>query len=139
VNAAIAAGYARFQGCVSGPQEGAMGVHYTDGPLFDGIVDLRNPKVLVYEPKNGRLHLVAAEDIEPADAWDPTHEEGDKPHLLGQLFHYPPSQNRYGGGPFDELHVWALKANPHGTFADWNPNVSCADWNGLPNTDGSMN
>jgi hypothetical protein len=27
VNAAIAAGYVQFQGCVSGPDEGAMGVH----------------------------------------------------------------------------------------------------------------
>ena len=33
--------------------------------------------------------------------------------------------NRYGLGPFYELHVWAWKPNPHGTFADMNPNVSC--------------
>jgi hypothetical protein len=130
VNVAIAAGYAQFQGCVSGPLEGAMGVHFAKGPLFDGNIDVRAPEVLVYEQRNGRLHLVAAEYIVPAEFWDPTHDESDKPHLMGQLFHYAPSPNRYGGGPFYELHVWAIKQNPRGAFADWNPNVSCAEWEG---------
>ena len=132
VNDAIAAGYAQFQGCVSGPAEGAMGVHFAKGELFDGTVDVRNPEVLVYEPRNGRLRLVAAEYIVPSEAWDPAHDPYDKPHLLGHLFHYAPAPNRYGGTPFYELHVWAGKPNPHGAFADWNPNVSCADWEGSP-------
>jgi hypothetical protein len=128
VNDAIAAGYEQFQGCVSGPLEGAMGVHFANGALFDGKIDPQNPEVLVYEPRKGRLELVAAEYIVPAEFWDPVHDDYDKPHLLGQLYHYAPSPNRYGGGPFYELHVWAAKHNPRGTFADWNPNVSCADW-----------
>ena len=61
VNAAIAAGYVQFQGCVSGPEQGAMGVHYSNFALFDGVTDIANPEVLVYEPKDGRLRLVAAE------------------------------------------------------------------------------
>jgi hypothetical protein len=128
VNDAIAAGYEQFQGCVSGPLEGAMGVHFAKGDLFDGTIDVQRPEVLVYEPRNGRLHLVAAEYVVPAEAWDPTHEDYDKPHLMGQLYHYAPSPNRYGGGPFYELHVWAMKPNPRGAFADWNPDVSCAQW-----------
>jgi hypothetical protein len=128
VDDAIAEGYERFQGCVSGPFEGAMGVHYANGALFDGKIEPLNPEVLVYEPKNGRLQLVAAEYIVPVEFWDSSHDDFDKPHLLGQLYHYAPSPNRYGGGPFYELHVWAVKNNPRGAFADWNPNVSCADW-----------
>ena len=31
VNAATAAGYAPFLGCVTGPDHGAMGVHYVNG------------------------------------------------------------------------------------------------------------
>jgi hypothetical protein len=50
------------------------------------------------------------------------------PSLLGQLFHYNGSPNRYGGPPFYELHVWAWKHNPNGMFTDWNPKVSCADY-----------
>jgi hypothetical protein len=130
VNVAIAAGYVQFQGCVSGPQEGAMGVHYANPTLFDDQVDVEHPEALVYEPQNGRLQLVAAEYITPADAWNGSHADFDKPELMGHLFHFAPGPNRYGSPAFYELHVWAWKNNPHGAFTDWNPKVSCADWGG---------
>src|SRR5262245_10963193 len=128
VNVATGAGYVRFQGCVSGPERGAMGVHYSNFALFDGRIDIENPQVLVYEPRNGRLHLVAAEYVVPAEAWDPNHEPSDKPSLMGHLYHFAPGPNRYAPIAFYELHVWAWKDNPSGTFADWNPTVSCSDW-----------
>ena len=56
------------------------------GRCSTATIDVRNPEVLVYEPKNGRLQLVAAEYIVPAEFWDPTHDESDKPHLMGQLY-----------------------------------------------------
>lgn len=130
VNVALAAGYVQFQGCVSGPEQGAMGVHYSNFALFDGEVDVKNPEVLVYEPRNGRLHLVAAEYVVPAEAWDPGHEPFDKPQLGGHLFHFAAGPNRYGPIAIYELHVWAWKENAHGSFADWNPSVSCAPWGG---------
>jgi hypothetical protein len=40
------------------------------------------------------------------------------------LFNFNTSPNRYGLGPFYELHVWAWKDNPAGTFADMNNTVS---------------
>jgi hypothetical protein len=127
---AIADGYAQVPSCVSGPEEGAMGVHYVKGSLFDGQVDATAPEALVYEPRQGRLHLVAVEYIAPADAWHASHEPGVQPSVLGQLFHYVPGPNRYGPAAFYELHVWAWKPNPNGTFADWNPRVSCAEFQG---------
>ena len=127
VNAALAAGYVRNGGCVSGPEEGAMGVHYANFALFDAIVDVEAPEVLVYEPRNGRLHLVAAEYVTPAAAWDPPNRPAT-PQLMGHLMHFAPGPNRYGPDAFYELHVWAWKDNPRGTFADWNPTVSCAEW-----------
>jgi len=130
VNAAIAEGYAQFQGCVSSPEEGAMGVHYSKFSLFDDAIDLAQPEALVYEPRNGRLHLVAAEYITPAAAWEATHDDFERPELMGHLFHYAPGPNRYGPPAFYELHVWAWKNNPKGAFADWNPRVTCADWPG---------
>ena len=40
VGAATNAGYGQFLGCVSGPDHGAMGVHYVNGPLVaDGEID----------------------------------------------------------------------------------------------------
>jgi hypothetical protein len=128
VQAAIAAGYVQNLGCVSGPNEGAMGVHYVLPAAFDDQIDVDQPEALVYEPRNGRLHLVAAEYITDAAVWQAGHGVGVQPFLMGHLFHYAPGPNRYGPGAFYELHVWAWKANPRGTHADWNPNVSCSSW-----------
>ena len=130
VNAAIAEGYVRNGGCVSGPEEGAMGVHFAKFAFFDDVLDVLEPEVLVYEPRKDGLQLVAAEYITPADAWNATHGDPERPHLMGHLFHFVPGPNRYGSAAFYELHVWAWKENPKGAFADWNPTVSCADWSG---------
>ena len=122
---AVAAGYARFLGCVSGPQEGAMGVHYVNGPLVqDGQLDANRPEALMYESRNGRLRLLGVEYIVMADAWHATHTE--PPTLGGQVFHYVSSPNRYALPAFYELHVWAWRDNPAGAFADWNARVACS-------------
>jgi hypothetical protein len=121
---AKAAGYADTLACVSGPEEGAMGVHFVNGALLsDSQLDPERPEALVYEPKHGRLRLVAVEYIVFAEAWDAANPT--PPVLLGQQFHYNSSPNRYGLPAFYELHVWAWKDNPHGMFTDWNPTVSC--------------
>jgi hypothetical protein len=128
VDAAIAAGYGSSGTCVSGPQEGAMGIHYPNGALFDDLLDAQHPEVLIYEPKGGRLRLVGVEFIVIADAWHATNEA--PPMLMGQHFHYVGSPNRYGLPAFYELHVWAWKHNRHGMFVDWNPAVSCEEFAG---------
>jgi hypothetical protein len=124
VNAAVSAGYGPFLGCVSGTQEGAMGVHYVDGNLVgDGQLDAEHPEALMYEKRNGRLQLLGVEYIVMVDAWHQNNEL--PPTLLGQVFTYNASPNRYGLPPFYALHVWAWRDNPSGTFVDWNPRVSC--------------
>jgi hypothetical protein len=127
VRSATGAGYAPFLGCVSGPEEGAMGIHYVNGNLVgDGKLDVRQPEALMYEPKNGRFQLVGVEFIVLAEQWNAANTS--PPTLMGQVFHYVGSPNRYGIPAFYELHVWAAKDNPHGAFADWNPRVSCEDY-----------
>ncbi len=124
---AEAAGYGMFMGCVNGPQEGVMGVHFANGNLVgDGALDPMLPEALIYEPKDGKLRLVGVEYVVIAEAWHANNEM--PPVLMGQLFNYVGSPNRYGLPAFYELHVWAWKRNPHGTFADWNPNVSCEEF-----------
>jgi hypothetical protein len=124
---AEAAGYGLFHGCVSGPEEGAMGVHFVNGNLVgDGVLDATQPEALLYEPRNGQMQLVGVEYVVIADAWHANNE--GPPVLMGQLFNYVGSPNRYGIPAFYELHVWAWKQNPKGVFADWNPTVSCRDF-----------
>jgi len=126
VDAAERAGYQKFLGCVSGgPEAGAMGIHYVKG--VGATLDVMTPQALMYEPKIGRLELVGVEYIAIASLWDAAHPEGP-PTLMGQAFNYVGSPNRYGIPAFYELHVWAAKDNPSGAFADWNPQVSCADY-----------
>ena len=122
--AAATAGYALASGCVSGPEEGAMGVHYVNESLVgDGLLDAARPEALVYEPRNGRLQLVAVEYIVLAEQWNASNPH--PPVLNGQHFHFVSAPNRTGLPAYYELHVWAWKRNPRGTFADWNPRVSC--------------
>ena len=124
VPAAMAAGYVLSGGCVSGPEEGAMGVHFVNASLVgDGVLDAARPEALVYEPRNGQFQLVAVEYLVIAEQWDASNAH--PPVLYGQHFHYVPAPNRSGLDAYYELHVWAWKRNPHGTFADWNSRVSC--------------
>ena len=47
-----------------------MGVHFGNAELIgDGALDPERPELLVYEPKDGQLHLVAVEYIVLAEAW----------------------------------------------------------------------
>ncbi len=125
VNAATAAGYGPFLGCVSGPDHGAMGVHYVNGPLVaDGLIDASKPEALIYEPSDGGLRLVGVEFIVDASTWLANHN-GNPPVLEGQTFLFVGSPNRYGIPSFFELHVWAWRDNPNGAFVDWNDHVTC--------------
>jgi len=122
VAVAKAEGYAPIP-CASGLTGGAMGIHYVNAAyLKDDAVDVAKPEAVMYEPMaDGSLKLIAVEYITskgPAS-------------LEGQLFNFNTAPNRYGLGPFYELHVWAWKQNPTGAFADMNPNVSCDAMKGM--------
>jgi hypothetical protein len=125
VNAAGAAGYGPAFGCVSGPDHGAMGIHYVNGPLVgDGEIDAAHPEALIYEPVGNRRRLVGVEYIVDAATWLAAHNN-TPPTLEGQSFQLVGSPNRYNLPAFFELHVWAWRDNPNGAFVDWNNQVSC--------------
>src|ERR1700761_8583246 len=58
VNHARSAGYAPFLGCVTGPDQGAMGIHYVNGALLNGDLNADQPQALIYEPQGNLLKLV---------------------------------------------------------------------------------
>jgi hypothetical protein len=130
VNVAQAEGYALQFGCVSGPDSGAMGLHYVNGPLvMDGELDPTRPEIVIYEPlPNGTVRLVGADFLVLADMWDATHTS--PPELDGQWFHYFEAPNRFGLPAFYTLHVWAWKENPTGMFVNWHSDISCESFSG---------
>jgi hypothetical protein len=125
VAAAKAEGYVLQFGCVSGSDYGAMGLHYVNGALvMAGEIDATRPQIVIYEPApDGTQHLIGADYLILADAWNATHSS--PPELMGQLFHLSNSPNRFGLPAFYTLHVWAWKENPSGAFVNSRPNVSC--------------
>jgi hypothetical protein len=129
VSVAEADGYALQFGCVSGPDSGAMGLHYVNQTLVNrGEVDATHPQIVIYEPTaDGSLRLIGADYLVLADAWDK--KKQGPPELMGQLFHYFEAPNRFGLPAFYTLHVWAWKGNPNGAFVNWHPNVSCEQFN----------
>ena len=125
VAVAEAEGYSLMFGCVSGPDYGAMGLHYVNLSLVvDNVLDPTKPEIIIYEPlPNGRLKMTGADFLVFRDGWHATNAA--TPELGGQLMHLFESPNRFGLPDFYTLHVWAWKDNPAGTFSNWHTNVSC--------------
>ncbi len=130
VKVAEAEGYALQFGCVTGPDSGAMGLHYVNGDILSrNELDPTRPQIVIYEPQpDGTLKLIGADFLVFADAWDK--KKVGPPELMGQLFHYFEAPNRFGLPAFYTLHVWAWKDNPNGAFVNWHPNVSCKHFSG---------
>jgi hypothetical protein len=130
VNRAMAEGYQLLFGCVSGPDDGAMGLHYVNMDLVgDGVLDPRRPEIVIYEPlPNGGRRLIGADYLVFVDAWHASNP--GTPELMGQLLHLFESPNRFGLPAFYTLHVWAWKPNPTGAFVNWHSDVSCEQFDG---------
>ena len=130
VAAAEKAGYGLAFGCVSGPDAGAMGLHYVNMPLvLDGEIDASVPRSFSTSRwATGRCVWSAPTTSVFADAWDKTHSSA--PELMGQKFQQFEAPNRFGLPRFYTLHVWAWKDNPTGTFVNWHSNISCDAFSG---------
>jgi hypothetical protein len=132
LNAAGRGGYGAFPAgvplheCISnlnGP--GAMGFHWVNGNLLDGALDPTKPEVLVYAPDaDGELHLAALEYVIFQADWYAHHPADSMPSLFGHELMVGDAA-RFQIPPFFALHVWLYQNNPAGTFASFNPNVSC--------------
>jgi hypothetical protein len=127
LNVALMEGFVQATPCVSGPDTGAMGVHFVlPARISGGVLQADQPEALIYEPlQNGAMRLVGVEFIVLASVWESKHAAGTTPALEGDLLNYVGAPNRYGLPAFYELHVWAWEHNPRGSFADWNTAVSC--------------
>jgi hypothetical protein len=132
VVAAVHDGYFSTLGCIEYPKPGApghvpyraggMGVHFFHVALL-GKLDPLKPPVLVYQPVNGKLRLVAAEYFVPL-----TPDVKERPQLFGHPFDGP-MEGHHPLMPVElkhyDLHVWLWKKNPAGIFSPTNPDVKC--------------
>jgi len=127
LNVALDEGWVAATPCVSGPNAGAMGVHFgLPARIGDGEIHGDEPELLIYEPlAGGEMRLVGVEFIVIADDWANKHPDGSPPAVDNHLMNFVGEPNRYGLPAFYELHVWAWERNPDGFFADWNTRVTC--------------
>jgi hypothetical protein len=127
INVALGEGWVQATPCVSGPNEGAMGVHFLQPDrLHDGVLKADEPEMLIYEPgPGGTFRLVGVEYLVLVSEWAARNGPGVAASVDGHLANLVPEPNRYGLPALYELHVWAWENNPHGSFADWNSRVSC--------------
>lgn len=152
VNVALAEGFfpAPPGDCVSAaaeglpPDMGAMGIHYIHPGLLglfppgEGRVngngmntDFATPSILLYEPRaDGTLELVGVENLVFQAAWAEAGNDG--PPMFGEQpwdemadMGDTDGDEAHGFEPHYDLHVWVQRENPAGTFAAFNPAVSC--------------
>jgi hypothetical protein len=128
INIALGEGWVQATPCVSGPNEGAMGVHFLKPErLHDGSLKAEEPEMLIYEPlPGGSFRLVGVEYIVLASEWASRNAPGVAPSIDGHLANFVGEPNRYALPAFYEMHVWAWEDNPNGVFSDWNSRVTCA-------------
>ncbi|MEO8310803.1 MAG: hypothetical protein ABI520_06490 [Caldimonas sp.] len=127
INIALGEGWVQATPCVSGPNDGAMGVHFLmPDRLHDGMLRAEEPEMLIYEPgPAGTFRLVGVEYLVLVSEWAARNGPGVAASVDGHLAHLIPEPNRYALPALYELHVWAWENNPNGTHADWNSRVSC--------------
>lgn len=122
-DAAIADGYLPGHECAASP-DGVMGQHWVH-PGRIGSTDPGTPAVLLYAPDgDGRVRLVGVEYF-VVDADQDLSTDDDRPSLLGRPFDGPMPGHEPGMPVHYDLHVWVWAHNPAGTFAPWNPALSC--------------
>ncbi|HEV7715457.1 MAG TPA: hypothetical protein VGO53_07665, partial [Steroidobacteraceae bacterium] len=90
INVALAEGWVQGTPCVSGPNSGAMGVHFIQpARIGDGVLNADEPEALIYEPlPGGSVRLVGIEFITLASAWESHNPGAGAPALEGHLLNY---------------------------------------------------
>src|SRR5215471_12034273 len=83
INVAMAEGWVQGTPCVSGPEFGAMGVHFIlPARVNAAVLEAETPEALIYEPlESGAFRLVGVEYIILADVWKTNNPDAGPPAL----------------------------------------------------------
>lgn len=120
LKAAVAAGYPEVvKDCIVHEHHGAMGYHHLNRSFIEHDISVQRPQFLLYERMpGGEYRLNGVEFIIPYRLWP---RDSVAPMFMGQ--HMKPEDTF----KYWYLHVWAWRDNPDGMFADFHPQVQCAD------------
>lgn len=124
VSVAIADGYLPTDECAELPGVGGMGYHYVNPALFGMALDPLRPAILLYVPTDDGIRLGGVE-YAWIDADQDLATADDRPSLFGVPFDGPMPGHFPGMPVHYDLHVWIWDHNLSGTFAQWNPGVTC--------------
>jgi hypothetical protein len=104
------------------PSMGGMGYHWVNGANI-GSADPTKPAALIYaSTADGKQRLAGMEYL----VLDDPAGSVPQPFINGQGFMHNDPGNRFlGDTAFWSLHVWAWDHNPSGTYAMWNPKITC--------------
>jgi hypothetical protein len=155
IEVALAAGYVPTETCETAEMMGepaawgGMGVHYVrpdllgitapPNPRVDGAgihTDFLVPAVLIYVPtESGAMELVAVENLVFQKAWEAAGHDAP-PSFHGISWEHMADDpatdldEAHNFEPHYDHHVWLYRENPNGVFAQYNPTVSCAFYQG---------
>ena len=155
VSIALADGYVAAQACETAvhmglpASTGGMGVHYfrpellgVDSPPGARVsghglhLDFLHPSILIYEPQaDGSMELVAVENLVFEAAWRAAGHDVP-PSLHGRRWDHmaddpaTAADEAHGFAPHYDQHLWLYRDNPAGTYAPFNPSVSCRHYAG---------
>ncbi|MER5729860.1 hypothetical protein ABT084_16225 [Streptomyces sp. NPDC002138] len=122
---AVKAGYVPDKYCIEDRAgSGALGYpHFNHA--YDNSVDPAKPAALFYEDDGrGGKRLVGVQWVVYDRDQDATTDQ-DRPKLFGRSF-TGPHLGHFPGQPIHyALHLWLWKKNPAGTFATYNPAITC--------------
>ena len=139
VGVAQADGFTEASECVSAPGIGTMGYHFVSFPRLAQPLSIDQPQAVLYLHEGERWSLVAVEYISPIiihgapyfgcgveDNSCPPANPPPPPSLFEGVSFDGPMAGHEEGMPWHyDQHVWVWRHNPNGTFAPFNPALSC--------------
>lgn len=119
---AVRDGYLSMVGCLEYPS-GGVGVRFLNTSLMSTVANPDYPPILIYEPKRGRLQLVAVEWLIPVAMGI-----SERPKLLGEPLDGP-MEGLHPLMPKEIVHynlrMWLFKENRFGLYSPTHPDVEC--------------
>lgn len=120
---AVADGFQPTDHCIASPA-GGMGYHYINPHRVDGVLNWKEPEVLLYRDGPGGSRVLTGVEYLVVDA-DQNLSTVERHQVFGHVLRGPMEGHEDGMPRHYDRHAWVWEVNPSGTWEDWNRNISC--------------